>query len=374
MRRVCVSAIALLAAACSGKPSHQQVPSQASAPPPGPQPANAGAIAQVNGQPFAPPPQDGSGPPSPVLIKAEVLLDRAHFSPGVIDGRFGQNVHNAISAFELAHGMPADGQLTPAVWNALVADGGPVLRGYVISADDVKGPFIKSLPADFEAQSKLPYLGFTSPRQAIAEKFHMGEDLLAALNPGVDFSKAGTPIVVAALGLSDLPTTVARVEVDKDREAVRAYDAQGRLIADYPSTVGSEERPSPSGTYKVARVDWNPTYRYDPSVLTYGHWNHAFSIKPGPNGPEGIVRMELSKPTFAVHGAPNPERIGKTASHGCVRLTNWDATQLARAVTPGSTVVTFVGSKQSTATPASGASNSDSQPASVVSDESPPSG
>ena len=123
-----------------------------------------------------------------------------------------------------------------------------------------------------------------------------------------------------------------KIEVDKAAEAVRAYDADGRLIADFPATVGSEERPSPSGDYKVRGVKWNPQYHYDPRLLTFGHIHHKLTIQPGPNNPVGVVWIALNKPTYGIHGAPDPQKIGKTASHGCVRLTNWDATQLAKAV------------------------------------------
>jgi lipoprotein-anchoring transpeptidase ErfK/SrfK len=276
------------------------------------------------------------------LITAEVLLDRAHHSPGAIDGRMSRNLRNAIAGFEASEGMRVDGELTPEVWSALESvGGGPVLRDYVITSSDVSGPFLRNAPRGFAAQSKLRSLGYRSPVQRIAARFHMSQQLLRALNPGADFSRPGERIVVAALGPSELPTSVAVIEVDKARKAVRAYDAQDRLIATYPATVGSTAFPSPHGTHRVVRVDWNPTYHYDPNVLHFAHVHHPFSIKPGPNNPVGVVRIALSKPGYEIHGSGAAENIGKTQSHGCVRLTNWDATQLARMVHPG-TVVEFV--------------------------------
>jgi lipoprotein-anchoring transpeptidase ErfK/SrfK len=272
------------------------------------------------------------------LIKAEVLLDRAHFSPGAIDGSFGRNLHNAIAAYEAAHDLPVDGELTAAVWDSLSADDGPVLTTYVIEPADVRGPFLRYVPAGFSAEAKLKRLSYTSPVQLISQKFHMSQGLLRELNPDADFHRAGQSITVAATGRSDLGAMVARVEVDKAHNTVRAFDAQNNLIADYPATVGSDDRPSPTGTYEVRGVQWNPVYHYDPRVLTFGHINHKLSIMPGPNNPVGVVWIELSKPNYGIHGAPDPEKIGKTSSHGCVRLTNWDATQLAHAVTPGTTV------------------------------------
>jgi lipoprotein-anchoring transpeptidase ErfK/SrfK len=333
-------ALSVAVAACSPSQSTTAARPQAKATAPvsapsAPQPANP-TVAAIDNARYDPSLNTADGTAlTPGLIKAEVLLDRAHFSPGVIDGRFGQNVHNAIAAFETAHGLPADGNLTPAVWNTLVADRRPVLQTYVITAQDVQGPFIGSVPAKFPTEAKLPYMGFTSVVQAIAEKFHMSEDLVTALNPNVDLSKAGASIVVAAPDQGQLPEPVARIEVDKAAAALRAYDAQGRLIADYPATVGSEEKPSPSGDLKVAHVDWNPTYHYDPKQLHFAKVNYRFDIQPGPNNPVGVVWIALSKPTYGIHGAPSPEKIGKTASHGCVRLTNWDAMELAGAVKPG---------------------------------------
>ncbi|HEY3815401.1 MAG TPA: L,D-transpeptidase family protein [Caulobacteraceae bacterium] len=350
-------AVAALGACSNGSAS--KAPPKAKAPPPAapvappaPQAANATIIPSVNAAAYDPavnnPPAAHAGP-APMLIKAEVLLDRAHFSPGAIDGRFGKNLHNAIAAYQAAHGMASDGELTPAVWQSLTVDARPVLQNYVIAQADVQGPFIGSLPAKFPAQAKLPAMGFLSPVQAIAEKFHMSQALLKALNPGVDFTKAGVPIVVAAPTSADLSEPVARIEVDKAADAVRAFDAAGRLIADYPATVGSQEKPSPSGDLKVAHVDWNPTYHYDPKQLHFAKVNYPFEIKPGPNNPVGVVWIALSKPTYGIHGAPSPENIGKTASHGCVRLTNWDAMELAHAVDKG-VEVTFVNERQPSTT------------------------
>jgi lipoprotein-anchoring transpeptidase ErfK/SrfK len=213
----------------------------------------------------------------------------------------------------------------------------------VISADDVKGPFVGPVPASMAAQATLPAMAFTSPAQKLAEMFHMDEALLRALNPGVDFSKVGTTIVVAQPAAEPLPV-VARVEVDKTHDQVRAFDAAGKLVAEFPATVGSTERPAPSGTWAVRSVTRNPTYTYDPKRLTFGPRSGGkFSIKPGPNNPVGTTWIDLTAATYGIHGAPDPAKVGKTASHGCVRLTNWDAAALGAAVTKGAPV-DFVGS------------------------------
>jgi lipoprotein-anchoring transpeptidase ErfK/SrfK len=279
------------------------------------------------------------------LLRAEVLLARAHFSPGVIDGQDGGNLQNAISAFEAAHDLPVDGKMDEKVWAALATDKRPALTDYVITAEDVKGPFLAKIPTDMAEMAKLPALGFTSPVEELAERFHMDEALLKSLNPGVDFGVAGTKIVVAALGPDKLPAPVTRVEVDKTKRQVRAYGGE-TLLAVYPATVGSTERPAPDGDWEVRTVAPNPTYTYDPSRLTFGKAsNGKLTIKPGPNNPVGSTWIDLTKDTFGIHGTPDPRLVGKTASHGCVRLTNWDVRQLSQAVKKG-TVVSFVGAEQ----------------------------
>jgi lipoprotein-anchoring transpeptidase ErfK/SrfK len=280
------------------------------------------------------------------LIRAEVLLARAHFSPGVIDGQDGGNVRNAIAAFEAAHALPVDGVMDDQVWSALAKDERPALTDYVITAEDVKGPFVAKIPTDYAEMAKLPALSYSSPSEALAEKFHMDEALVKSLNPGADFGVAGTRIVVAALGPDKLPASVARIEVDKAKRQIRAYDDGGDLLAVYPATVGSSERPAPEGEWAVRTTAPNPTYTYDPSRLTFGKAsNGKLTIKPGPNNPVGSTWIDLTKDTFGIHGTPDPRLVGKTASHGCVRMTNWDVRQLSLAVRKG-TKVAFVGVEQ----------------------------
>ncbi|WP_372782434.1 L,D-transpeptidase [Phenylobacterium sp.] len=282
------------------------------------------------------------------LLRAEVLLARAHFSPGVIDGQDGGNLQNAIGAFEAAHGLPVDGKMDEQVWAALAKDTRPALTDYVITAEDVKGPFLAKIPTDMVELSKLDAVGFTSPVEELAERFHMDEALLKSLNPSVDFSVAGSKIVVAGLGPDKLPAPVTRVEVDKTKRQIRAYGGDV-LLAVYPATVGSTERPAPEGDWAVRTVATNPTYTYDPSRLTFGKAEQGkLTIKAGPNNPVGSTWIDLTKDTYGIHGTPDPRLVGKTASHGCVRLTNWDVRQLSQAVKKG-TVVAFVGVEQAKA-------------------------
>ena len=165
------------------------------------------------------------------LLRAEVLLARAKFSPGVIDGQDGGNLQNAIAAFETAHQLPVDGKMSPAVWTALSQDAQPALTDYTITAADVKGPFLAKVPTDMADMAKLPAMSFTGPVQELAERFHMDPALLKSLNPDADFTVAGTQIVVAALGSDRLKVPVSRIEVDKTRRQVRAYGAADLLLA-----------------------------------------------------------------------------------------------------------------------------------------------
>jgi lipoprotein-anchoring transpeptidase ErfK/SrfK len=177
----------------------------------------------------------------------------------------------------------------------------------------------------------------------------MDEALLKSLNPGVDFGVAGTKIVVAALGADKLRGAVTKIEVDKTKRQIRAYGDGDVLLAVYPATVGSSERPAPEGEWEVRTTAPNPTYTYDPSRLTFGKASQGkLTIKAGPNNPVGSTWIDLTKDTFGIHGTPDPRLVGKTASHGCVRLTNWDVRQLSLAVKKG-TKVDFVGVEQASA-------------------------
>ncbi len=172
------------------------------------------------------------------------------------------------------------------------------------------------------------------------ERFHMDTKLLVALNPNADFRQAGTAIWVAAVDGAPVTGKVTRIVADKTERQVRAYDAQNRLIVAYPATIGSEENPSPSGEHLVSAVARDPVYYYDPGNFIQNGNTEKLQLPPGPNNPVGSVWIDLTEPSYGIHGTPEPTKIGKTASHGCVRLTNWDAEELAGLVEPG-VVVSF---------------------------------
>lgn len=293
-------------------------------------------------------------------LRMQVMLDRAGFSPGAIDGRTGPSTRKALAAYQKQAGDAAQEPVEP-------------LMRYRITAEDVAGPFVETIPADLVDQAKLPHLGYRSAAEAIAERFHATPALLQQLNRGARFEageeilvpnveplviptpeqkpqaaaggrgregagRAGTPGATGTAGTTAPPDVV--VTVSKSSSALTVTDPSGRILMYAPVTTGSENDPLPIGEWKVNGVSLNPTFHYNPTLFWDADPAHSKAkIPPGPNNPVGLVWIDLSKEHYGIHGSPEPTTIGKSESHGCVRLTNWDAVKLAGMVKPGTRVV-----------------------------------
>jgi lipoprotein-anchoring transpeptidase ErfK/SrfK len=299
----------------------------------------------------------------PAGLETQVMLDRAGFSPGAIDGRIGKNTRRALALFQQQGGQqPPSGQ---------------ALATYTITEEDVRGPFVPSIPEDMIEKAKLPDLGYASVLEALAERYHSTPALLKELNPNVAFEAGATiqvpnvepfvrpveppPITAEAARqnkaanakiagtsgrgtekpASDImsrPDVMVTVTASSSDLVVK--DASGKVLMYAPVTTGSEHDPLPIGEWKVNGIQFNPKFRYNPDLFWDADPSHSkATLSPGPNNPVGLVWIDLSKEHYGIHGTPEPSTIGKTESHGCVRLTNWDALKLAGLVKPGTRVV-----------------------------------
>jgi lipoprotein-anchoring transpeptidase ErfK/SrfK len=272
----------------------------------------------------------------PAIVKAQVLLDRANISSGEIDGRTSPRLQEAIAAFAEIHNLPADTRWSRAFWDELTTEAiVPVLTEYSITSEDLKGPFVQ-LAARMEDMTSLKTLGYANIREALAEKFHMSIALLAQLNPDASFAEPGEVIVVANVLNASKSANASRIDVDKDRQTVKVYSSRNELIAFFPASIGSEDKPTPSGTLKVTAINSDPAFHYNPKYqFKEVETQKTFDLPPGPNNPLGSTWIALSKPSYGIHGTPEPSLVGKAPSHGCVRLTNWDAQRLAAMLSRG---------------------------------------
>jgi lipoprotein-anchoring transpeptidase ErfK/SrfK len=275
----------------------------------------------------------------PVYARAHVMLNNAHASPGAIDGTSGKNTLKAIASFQQMNGLEPTGVLTKETWNALVAKQGnkPAFIEYTITDADLKGPYAKSIPRDYAEQAKMKGLYYTRVSEMLGEKFHIDEDFLKKLNPNANFNKVGQKIIVTNIR-NELPEDIHLIVAHKGAKQLYLFNSKNQMIGSFPATIGSADTPSPTGTYKVTGVAPNPWYSYSPSNFVQGKNLKPLSLPPGPNGPVGNIWIGLSKKSFGIHGTPNPSAISKTASHGCIRLTNWDANDLGKKVKSGVTV------------------------------------
>ncbi|MGH9146872.1 MAG: L,D-transpeptidase family protein [Vicinamibacterales bacterium] len=281
------------------------------------------------------------------VLDLQVTLDRTGFSPGEIDGREGVRTRRAVAAFQAAQSLPATGRADCTTWQRLSP--GDTRAMYTITPSDVAGPFVERIPVELPEQAKLPALGYTSPLEALAERFHASPTLIRKLNPSSRFDAGETIAVpnitadektakVPAAKLAERPDVT--VTVSKESGSLTVTAADGAVVMFAPVTVGSERDPLPLGTWKVTGIQHDPAFFYNPDLFWDADPSHAKAkIPPGPNNPVGLVWIDINKEHFGLHGTPEPGRIGYTESHGCIRLTNWDAVKLAKLVKPGTRVV-----------------------------------
>ena len=268
------------------------------------------------------------------VLRLQILLDRAHFSVGEIDGRIGHNTEVALAGFRIQRQLPPGSGVDRAVWQALNEGQGPALIPYTITSADLTGPFVK-VPADMMEQAKLDYLGYASLEEELAERFHTAPALLRQLNPRKRFDGPDEELLVPNVS-TELAGRAARIVVSKSANTVTAFDNQGKILAQFPCSSGSEHDPLPIGEWKIDGVARNPSFHYNPDLFWDAKPEDAkATIAPGPRNPVGLVWIALSKEHYGIHGTPFPGLVGHAQSHGCIRLTNWDALQLATLVQAG---------------------------------------
>ena len=327
-------------------------------------------------------------PGSPIngeLFHAQVLLDAAGFSPGVIDGKKGTSLTQAIKGFQETNGLETSGKLDGPTREKLLAENRLSTVYVKLTADDVAGPFVYPFPKKPEDQAKLKFMGYRNMLEKVAERYHTSPDTIVALNgpqkligpgqtlrlpnvlpPSRDYGGATNDKQKQLLAMLNVSGDEPRgdfVVVDKSDGTLKVYRSggtgsasegsdtgkskssakspsvpSGTLVAQFPVTTGSSHDPLPLGTWKAPTYSFLPPFNYQPELF----WDVADDkaeqkLPPGPNGPVGVAWLDLTKEHYGIHGTNEPQTIQHTESHGCLRLTNWDVMRLSLMMKPGFT-------------------------------------